>query len=163
MVHIYNWTHTQLQAIPHLAKGFTAKLSEEVCRDGLEIYALLRRADLRDGHLSVTTAGRDELRFLSAMEEQLEWIALEGTSHRDHYCSRCTRITITDADGNEEIKSQFVHTTSISTIQVAGTFLSSKTNKLTLLLSLQLFMLLSPMELLLVIDVVVLQEPSYNI
>lgn len=94
LVNIFNLSHVDYASLPELesAPKVLPSLSETTCRDALDVHTLLNRADSRQSCLSVDTSAPPHQRYHQAMQAVLEWIALEGSHHRDHVCSACIRV-----------------------------------------------------------------------
>ncbi|KAH9819249.1 hypothetical protein DFH28DRAFT_1148633 [Melampsora americana] len=90
----FNRCHVDHVSLPSLQGAPTVlpDLSEETCRDACDIHALLLKCDSSGNRLSVDVSLPPDKRYFQAMEDVLEWIALEGTKHRNHACSACVRI-----------------------------------------------------------------------
>lgn len=76
----------------HAAPKVLPALSEMICRDALDLHRLLGKADSGHSCVIVDTSVAPDKRYEPAMESVLEWIALEGSKHRNHACSACVRV-----------------------------------------------------------------------
>ncbi|EGF97036.1 uncharacterized protein MELLADRAFT_89422 [Melampsora larici-populina 98AG31] len=101
LVNLFNLSYTDDFDLPALigAPMVQPVMSENTCKDGLDIHSLLLRADSSDTHLTVDTKEvESNQRYHRAMQRVLERIALEGTTHRNHVCSACFRLVTEPSD-----------------------------------------------------------------
>lgn len=105
LVNLYNVTYYQGQQVPTHPGEVTPKLSQEVARDGVDIFSLLRRCERRGHVLHVKASGKNADRLLPAMARELHYIANNGSLFRDHFCSFCVRaVPVEDEEGKPAIK-----------------------------------------------------------
>ncbi|EGG03369.1 uncharacterized protein MELLADRAFT_90237 [Melampsora larici-populina 98AG31] len=106
LVNMFNLSYVNdVTDIPRLNGAPTVQpfISESTCRDALDIHCLLNRADACFGNLIVDTkTTASDQRYHDPMQQVLEWIALEGTKHRDHVCSACVQLTSETAENGNE-------------------------------------------------------------
>ncbi|EGG07044.1 uncharacterized protein MELLADRAFT_85929 [Melampsora larici-populina 98AG31] len=68
LVNLYNLTHFKDQQVPtHFGDQSSPKISQEVARDAVDVFSLLRRCEQRGYVLHVSAEGKDADRFLPAM------------------------------------------------------------------------------------------------
>ncbi|EGF98317.1 uncharacterized protein MELLADRAFT_96011 [Melampsora larici-populina 98AG31] len=105
LVNLFNLTHFKGQNVPtHSGLQSEPKISQEVARDAVDLYSLLRRCDRRGSVLYVGARGKNADRLLPAMARELYYIANHGTSHLHHFCSLCVRISKVEHEGKEAVK-----------------------------------------------------------
>ncbi|KAH9809233.1 hypothetical protein DFH28DRAFT_905872 [Melampsora americana] len=94
LVNLFNSSHVDGVSLPvlHAAPTVQPSLSEITCRDALDLHVLLAKADSAYSSVVVNTTIAPDKRYEQAMEKVLEWIALEGSKHRNHACSACVRV-----------------------------------------------------------------------
>lgn len=91
LVNLFNLTYVKGQQVPtHLAQS-TPKISQEVARDGVDLFSLLRRTSRRGAVLYMDATGKNTDRFLPAMVRELYHIANHGSVYRNHFCSLCLK------------------------------------------------------------------------
>lgn len=102
LANLFNETFVEDFPIPRLIGAPLVQpfMSESTLGDGVDIHSLLHRADSLKKNMRVDPSLPSDQRYHESMQDVLEWIALEGTKHRDHVCSSCVRvITETSEDG----------------------------------------------------------------
>lgn len=101
LVNLFNMSHVDDVPIPALreAPSVLPALSDITCRDALDIHRLLAKADSAGRCVVVDTSGDPEKRYEKAMASVLEWIALEGSKHRNHACTACVRVVPLGGEG----------------------------------------------------------------
>ncbi|EGG07694.1 uncharacterized protein MELLADRAFT_85573 [Melampsora larici-populina 98AG31] len=106
LVNLYNTTNFKGQQVPINSGNrlICPKISQEVARDGVDIFSLLRRCERRGYVLHVSAHGDNTDRLLPAMIRELHYIANNGSHHRDHFCSLCVRTYPIEHEGKNTVK-----------------------------------------------------------
>lgn len=106
LANLFNLTYVDDVSIPTLndAPKVQPFLSAMTCGDGLNIHSLLQRADSAESNVHLDGTVQSAQRYHDPMEEVLEWIALEGSKHRDHVCSGCVRVVPIPGDEGDKPK-----------------------------------------------------------
>ncbi|EGG01794.1 uncharacterized protein MELLADRAFT_91869 [Melampsora larici-populina 98AG31] len=97
LANLFNRCYVDRLSLPSLdgAPTIQPDLSDITCRDALDIHCLLLKSDTAGTCLRVDVSDDSlpsEKRYHQAMQDVLEWIALEGSKHRNHACSACVRV-----------------------------------------------------------------------
>lgn len=82
-------------------------MSARVCKDGMDLSTLFFHFHSRQTRLVVPAQGYDSDRYDEAKKTVLDWIAVEGSSHKHHVCNRCSSITSTDSEKYPGVISSF--------------------------------------------------------
>ncbi|EGG00114.1 uncharacterized protein MELLADRAFT_93766 [Melampsora larici-populina 98AG31] len=86
------------------AQSFSPKLSQEMVRDAVDLFSLLRRCNRRGAVLYLPDEGEQEDRLIPAMIRELHYIANKGSKYRDHVCSFCVKEVDVKHEGTSGIK-----------------------------------------------------------